>query len=105
MTADWKQRIVVDPDILVGKPVIKGTRISVELILDQTAAGWSLEDILESYPHLKREDVLAAHSFAAALFKEVRHAHMTSAEIEAFFRRFKVDTSSFKFDRDEANAR
>lgn len=70
MTIDWKQKIVVDPDILAGKPVIKGTRISVELILDWTANGWSLEDILESYPHLTREDVLAAHSFAAELFKE-----------------------------------
>ena len=70
MTIDWKQRIAVDPDILAGKPVIRGTRISVELILDRTADGWSLEDILKSYPHLKREDVLAAHSFAAELFKE-----------------------------------
>ena len=70
MTTDWKQRIVADPGILAGKPVIKGTRISVEFILDRTADGWSLEDILESYPHLKREDVLAAHSFAAELFKE-----------------------------------
>ena len=70
MAMDWKQRIVVDPKILTGKPIIKGTRISVEFILDRTADGWSLEDILESYPHLKREDVLAAHSFAAELFKE-----------------------------------
>lgn len=70
MTTDWKQRIIVDPDILAGKPVIKGTRISVEIILDRTADGWSLEDILQSYPHLKRDDVLAAHSFAAELFKE-----------------------------------
>ena len=70
MATDWKLRIVVDPKILTGKPIIKGTRISVEFILDRTADGWSLEDILESYPHLKREDVLAAHSFAAELFKE-----------------------------------
>lgn len=70
MAMDWKQRIVVDPKILTGKPIIKGTRISVEFILDRTAGGWSLDDILESYPHLTREDVLAAHSFAAELFKE-----------------------------------
>ncbi len=50
MTIDWRQRIVVDPDVLAGKPIIKGTRISVELILDWTANGWSLEDILVSYP-------------------------------------------------------
>jgi len=55
---------------LAGKPVVKGTRISVELILDRTADGWSLEDILQSYPNLTREDVLAAHTFAAEIFKE-----------------------------------
>lgn len=67
---NWKDRIVVDPDILVGKPIIKGTRISVELILDRVADGWSVEDILKAYPHLAREDVLAALSFASELFKE-----------------------------------
>jgi len=67
---DWKNRIVVDPDILVGKPTVKGTRISVELILDRLSDGWSMEDILSSNPTLKREDVLAALSFAAELFKE-----------------------------------
>lgn len=66
----WKERITVDPEVLVGKPIIKGTRISVELILDRTADGWSTEDILSAYPHIGREDVLAALSFAAELFKE-----------------------------------
>jgi uncharacterized protein (DUF433 family) len=67
---NWKDRIVVDPDILIGKPIIKGTRISVELIMDRTADGWSMDDILKAYPHLSREDVLAALSFAAELFRE-----------------------------------
>lgn len=67
---DWKDRIVVDPGILVGKPTVKGTRISVELILDRMSDGWTMEDILASYPTLTREDVLAALSFAAELFKE-----------------------------------
>lgn len=71
---NWQERIVVDPDILVGKPIIKGTRISVELILDRTADGWSMNDILSAYPHLSREDVLAALSFAADLFREERFA-------------------------------
>jgi uncharacterized protein (DUF433 family) len=56
--------------VLVGKPIIKGTRISVELILDRMADGWSMEDVLTSYPHISREDVLAALSFASELFKE-----------------------------------
>jgi uncharacterized protein (DUF433 family) len=67
---NWKDRIIVDPDILVGKPTIKGTRISVELILDRAADGWSTADILAAYPRLTREDVLAALSFAAELFRE-----------------------------------
>ena len=67
---DWKTRIVVDPDILVGKPTVKGTRISVELILDRLSDGWTMEDMLSSYPTLTREDVLAALTFAAELFKE-----------------------------------
>lgn len=62
---DWKGRIVSDPEILVGKPVIKGTRISVDLILGWLANGWSVEDILDAYPHIIREDVEAALAFAA----------------------------------------
>lgn len=69
---DWKEHITVNPDILVGKPIIKGTRISVELLLDRFADGWSYDDILEAYPHLTREQVQAAVAFAAELFKEDR---------------------------------
>ncbi len=64
---DWKDRIEVNPLVLVGKPTIKGTRISVELILDRLADGWTMEDVLASYPHISREDVLAALSFASEL--------------------------------------
>lgn len=67
---DWKDRIEVNPAVLVGKPVIKGTRISVELILDRLADGWTMEDMLASYPHIHKEDVLAALSFASEIFKE-----------------------------------
>ena len=67
---EWKNHIEVNPDILVGKPVIKGTRISVELILDRLADGWTRDDMLASYPNLTEADILAALSFAAELFKE-----------------------------------
>ena len=67
---DWRDRITVNPDILVGKPIIKGTRISVELLMDRLADGWSMEVILEAYPHIKREDVLAAIAFVTEIFKE-----------------------------------
>lgn len=67
---DWKNRIIVDPGILVGKPIIKGTRISVELLLDRFSDGWSMEDILMAYPFVTREDVLAALTFVADIYKE-----------------------------------
>ena len=67
---DWRERIIVDPNILVGKPVIKGTRISVELLMDRLSDGWTMEDILAAYPHISREDVLAAISFVTEIFKE-----------------------------------
>lgn len=67
---DWKVRIEVNTEVLVGKPIIKGTRISVELILDRVADGGTMEDVLAAYPTIKRDDVLAALSFASELFKE-----------------------------------
>ena len=67
---DWKDRIEVNTEVLVGKPISKGTRISVELILDRVADGWTMEDVLAAYPTIKRDDVLAALSFASELFKE-----------------------------------
>ena len=67
---DWKDRIEVNTEVLVGKPISKGTRISVELILDRVADGWTMEDVLAAYPTIKREDVLAALRFASELFKE-----------------------------------
>jgi uncharacterized protein (DUF433 family) len=59
------ERIVSDPDIMMGKPTIKGTRITVELILTKLGEGMTVDELLEAYPHLKSDDVLAALSFAA----------------------------------------
>lgn len=61
----WKNRIVTNRDILAGKPVVAGTRISVELILDHLAANWSIAEIIESYPSITPEDILAALAYAA----------------------------------------
>jgi uncharacterized protein (DUF433 family) len=60
-----KGLIVSDPAVMMGKPVIKGTRITVELILEKLAVGETIEQILEAYPHLTREGIQAALSFAA----------------------------------------
>lgn len=65
-------RISQDPEVMVGKPVIKGTRITVELILRALGSGWSIETVLEQYPHLTREDVLAAQAFAADSLASLR---------------------------------
>lgn len=104
---NWHDRIVSDPEILVGKPVIKGTRISVELILGWLANGWAHEQILESYPHITYEDIQSALAFDAENNYEKNSLKpRTSEEIEAFFREHQVDDiSNFKFDREEANAR
>ena len=76
---DWREHIVVDPDVLVGKPIVKGTRISVELLLDRFADGWSYDDVLEAYPHLTREQVRAAVTFASELFKEEKYVAIGKA--------------------------
>lgn len=57
--------IVADPKIMMGKPVIAGTRITVEMILDQLAAGNTVDDILDGYPHLTRDGILAAVAYAS----------------------------------------
>lgn len=61
----WQERIVTDPDVLVGKPVIKGTRLAVQFVIDLLAQGWSYDDILANYPGITREDVLACLAYAS----------------------------------------
>ncbi len=61
----WQDRIVLNPKILVGKPTIKGTRLSVEFILELLAERWSHEQILKSYPQLADEDIWSVRQYAA----------------------------------------
>lgn len=63
MENNWKNHIHSDSEILLGKPVIKGTRISVELILELYEKGWIEQMILESYPTLKTEDLRAVFNY------------------------------------------
>ncbi len=65
----YVERIEVDPRILGGKPVIKGTRIPVYLIVELLAAGLSPKDIVKEYPQLTEEDVRAAAEYAAKILK------------------------------------
>jgi uncharacterized protein (DUF433 family) len=64
------ERISINPQICFGKPCIRGTRIWVSLLLDQMAAGESMEDIMRNYPHLTREDLLAAIAYGAEVARE-----------------------------------
>lgn len=66
---DWQTRITLDPDILVGKPIIKGTRLAVEFIIDLLAEGWTTDEILRNYPGLTLEDIQACISYASANLK------------------------------------
>lgn len=68
----WEDRIEVNPEILVGKPVIKGTRISVELVVGCLADGWTEQEILENYPHITHEDILACLDYARDMLQEFR---------------------------------
>jgi uncharacterized protein (DUF433 family) len=65
----YKELIQSDPSIMMGKPVIRGTRITVELILEKLAAGETIEQILEEHPQLTREAIQAALAFAAEVLK------------------------------------
>jgi len=67
---DWRDHITVDPEILVGKPIIKGTRISVEFVIDLLARGWTTEQILAEYDHLTLEDIRACLAYAGELVRE-----------------------------------
>jgi uncharacterized protein (DUF433 family) len=67
---DWHDHITVDPRVLVGKPVVKGTRIAVEMVVDLLAAGWTHQQILDSYPTLTEDGIRACLSYAS----EVLHS-------------------------------
>jgi uncharacterized protein (DUF433 family) len=66
---DWKERIIVDPKILVGKPVVKGTRLAVEFIVELLAQGWPEGEIIRNYPGVTHEDISACLMYASSILK------------------------------------
>lgn len=66
---NFLSRIIIDPQILSGKPVIKGTRLAVEFIIDLLAQGWSEKDLLKNYPGLTHEDILACLSYVSEVLR------------------------------------
>ena len=68
----WQDRITVDPGVLVGKPIIKGTRIAVELIIDLLARGYTQQQVLQQYPHITGEDIQACLAYANEVLRSER---------------------------------
>ena len=69
---NWQERITLDPKVLVGKPIIKGTRISVEFVIDLQARGWTPAQNLEEYDHLTPDDIQACLASASEMLKTER---------------------------------
>jgi len=67
---NWQQHIVVDPAVLSGKPIVKGTRLTVEFVLGLLAQGWSEAEVLRNYPGLTREQILACMGYAQERLSE-----------------------------------
>ena len=65
MTKDYRKHITIDPEIMMGKPVITGTRIPVEMILRDLGAGLTPDELLRAYPQLTMDDIRAAQAWAA----------------------------------------
>ncbi len=72
MHMNSSSRIILDPSVLAGKPIIQGTRISVDQILDLLGSGWPESSILEEYPGLEREDILACIRYAQEIIRSER---------------------------------
>ncbi len=71
-TVNWRDHIVCDPAVLGGKPVLKGTRLAVEFVLELLAGGWDRTAIRENYPNLTEERISAVLGYAAETFREER---------------------------------
>ena len=67
---EWKDRIVIDMEVLAGKPRIKDTRIAVDFLLDLMANGWDLGTIQHNYPQITGEDLQASLAYASAMLKD-----------------------------------
>ena len=69
---DFNERIVLNPDVLCGKPVVRGTRLAVEFIVELLGQGWTESQILENYPGLTHDDILACLQYASQQLKSER---------------------------------
>ncbi|MBD3251930.1 DUF433 domain-containing protein [Candidatus Uhrbacteria bacterium] len=70
MNTNWNKYIITDPEIMTGKPVVKGTRLSIEFILGLFAQGWSESQILANYPNLTHKHILAVFAYATSCMRD-----------------------------------
>ena len=80
---DWKDLITADAEVMTGKPVIAGTRLTVEFIIERLADGWSEADLLENYPGLTQEQIQACLAYAADMLSEVQMYSLPLARTRA----------------------
>jgi uncharacterized protein (DUF433 family) len=76
---NWQDRISLNPQILAGKPVIKGTRIAVELVIELLGNGWTQQQILENYPNIQVDDIRASLAYASEVLHSERVYPLTPA--------------------------
>ena len=76
---NWEERIEINPKVLVGKPVIRGTRLAVEFVVELLANGWSEQQIIENYTGITHEDISACLHYATEMLKSER-VYLTSAK-------------------------
>ena len=76
---NWEERIEINPKVLVGKPVIRGTRLAVEFVVELLANGWSEPQIIENYTGITHEDISACLHYATEMLKSER-VYLTSAK-------------------------
>lgn len=69
---DWKEMITADPEVMVGKPVIAGTRLTVEFIVERLADGWTEDELVQNYPGLTREQIHACLAYAGDMLSNVQ---------------------------------
>jgi len=77
---NWQKRIIIDPQILMGKPVIKGTRLSVDFIINLLAQGWEKAEIMRNYPDITEEDIQACLQYASERLNEEKIYLLSSSE-------------------------
>jgi uncharacterized protein (DUF433 family) len=83
MVMEWSDYIHADPAILTGKPVVRGSRLGVQFLLELFAAGWTHAQVLESFPHLTPEALRAVFAFAAEAMQDQSFSAMSTAAVEA----------------------